>query len=174
MKTKTESSTQKAPAAKKPQIFRFSIVPTIIKSVLWLLILLFIRFVVLPPVFFYTITYVDQVPIIGHSYFICRLIFLMLILLTILFCIRTACKKLRIKKGSLMYRHGLIIKKTKVYPLPSEVEYHFTQSLIQKIVRVSTLTVILPKGGKKKEKKLVFRNLKNEKLFIELLTQTKA
>lgn len=171
MKTKPESSTQKAPTAKKPQIFRFSIVPTIIKSVLLLIILLFIRFVVLPQILFYAITYVDQIPIQGHIYFLCRLIILMLILLTILFCIRAFCKKLRIKKGSLMYRHGLLIKRTKVYPLQHEVEYYFTQSLIQKIANVSTLVIFLPRGEKKKEKKLVFRNLKNEELFVELLSQ---
>ena len=171
MKTKHESSTQKAPTAKKLQIFRFSIIPTIIRSVLLLLFLLFIRFVTLPQFFFYFIIYEDQTTIIFITLKIVRLLFLMLVLLTIIFCVRTACKKLRIRKGTLMYRHGLLIKKTKVFPLPSEVEYSFKQSLIQKIVGVSTLTITLPKGGKKKEKTLVFRNLKNEEQFVKLLTQ---
>lgn len=172
MKTKSESSTQKAHAPKKPQIFRFSIIPIIIKSGFWSLIILLLRFVALPQILFSIITYQDQIPLIGYSYSICRLLFLMLMLLTLFSCIRTTCKKIRLRKGTLMYRYGLFFKKTKVFPLPSEVEYHFKESLIQKLVGVSTLTIILPKGDKKKDKNLVFRNLKNQDLFIKALTQS--
>lgn len=162
MKNKPESSTR-TEREKKLNIFRFSIKPTLIKSAILFILLLLFYCVIFPrflvPAF---VIYVDQVPMIGKVFKICRLLFLVLIIFTAIRCLYINSKKIRIKKDSIMYRYGIIFKKTKTYSFAGiPVELSTTSSPIQSISNVCTVKVSgLKLEGKKKGKKLVFKGVK--------------
>lgn len=174
MKTKPESSA-KPQQKRKPQIYRFSFIPTIIKSVILLLLLLLFSSVIFPVFFVYGLfnNYIGYADTIDTVYSVCRIANIVLVLLTFIRCLFINSKKVRIKNNTmLMYRYGIIFKKTKVYSLLGDpLDVWMKHSPLQKLFKVCTVKVIgLNMDGKKKKKKLVFKNVKQGDTLLTALT----
>lgn len=171
MKTNSKSSAR-VEREKRLNIFRFSIGPTLIKSAILLTLLLLFYFFLFPKVIFPRFIVRDtQIPLMHMIFRVCRLLFLVLVVMTLIACIRTKFKKIRIKNGTLMYRYGIIFQKTKSYPLwAGDFEVCFSQSLLQRPFKVITLKLSgLKVEGKKKGKKIVFRNVKQGKQLFSII-----
>lgn len=177
MKTKTESSTR-TERDKKLNIFRFSIKPTLIKSGIMLTLILLFYFIVLPrfiiPVF---VVYDYQLALVHKVFVFCRILFLVLIIFTGVRCLYTSTKKVRIRKGTIMYRYGFIFQRTKVYSYTNTViEASLKNGLVQKISNVCTVKIAgLQLGDEKKKKRkcVVFRNMKHGGEFLTTLLTAK-
>lgn len=173
MKTKLESSA-KPQQRKKPQIYRFSFIPTIIKSVLLLLLLLLFSRVIFPIVFIHGLfnNYIGYADTINTVYLVCRIAFIALVILTFIRCLFINSKKVRIKNSTLlMYRYGIIFKKTKCYKLEGiPLEVSWSQHLFQRPFKGCTIEISGFKvEGKKKSKKLVFKNIKQGNQLMSAL-----
>ena len=182
MKTNSKSSAR-IEREKRLNIFRFSIAPTLTRSAILLALLLLFYFFLFPKVIFPAVIVVDtQIPLIGITFRCCRLLFLALVAVTLVVCVRTKFKKIRIRKGVLMYRYGIIFQKTKSYPLwDGDFEVCFSDSLLQRPFKAITLKLSglnLEEDTKKKKlkirlngkgKKIVFRNVKQGRQLFSVI-----
>lgn len=175
MKTKVESSTR-TEREKKLNIFRFSIKPTIIKSSILFVLLFLFRSIVVQHFIIRTIVTTESQLILAQKASLLYSILLVLILfLTGIRCLYIGSKKVRIKRGVLMYRYGIIFKHTKMlYRADSRIEMSMTDGWIQRLSNLCTMKIYGvemkgKKNGKNKRKPFVLKNLKQSDEFCEAL-----
>lgn len=152
----------------KYKIFRFSIKPTIIRLILWLVVTLLFSKLIFPsfivPAFF---SYVGYIPLVHSIYSICHWLFWGLIVYATISCVHVSSKQIYVFPNKIVYMHGIVfIRKMEIYS--NEItECYITKSLWQRCTGIATIQL------KVKKPDIATFTTSRGKWFVSLTTNPK-